>query len=173
MSGTYVDDIIRAAPVLRRRAQTAVADGRLSVNAASRVANLDVEVQDAILNETTNADEVRAKAKAARDVARAGLSVNEQIKAVDAVRSAKKKKHKTTMKSSKFVKLLGPAWGSLTDAANYAQTNVLTPMENDWAWEVINRMRYQLERLDDRVTKPSVLGDMDEMAAFLLAGDES
>ena len=54
MSGAVVNDLIRAAPVLRRRGETVAAGNRLSVGAARRVASLDEAVQDAILDATTN-----------------------------------------------------------------------------------------------------------------------
>lgn len=64
LSKSQVDGTIRALPVLRRISVDDV--HRIPVSAAASVATLPESVQDAILAETTNRDEVKQKAKAAR-----------------------------------------------------------------------------------------------------------
>jgi hypothetical protein len=167
MGHKYVNDVIIAAPVIRRRDETAADGRRLSVSAARRVATLDVEVQNAILDETTDRDEVQTKATAAKNAVKAGLPVEAQIEAAQAIPTKPKAKKRKAQKS-RFIKLLGPAWTHLQDSAIYVQTNTLSEMENDWGWVVLERMKLELERIQDQLHRPITVRDVDAEAAFLL-----
>ena len=176
LSHGRVDGIIRATPVLRRRSQ--VQDSSTSVEKAIAVATLPVAVQDAILGEDASdihEDDVKAKAKAARKAKRDAenegreATVEELIDAAANVKAKKptKKKHK-----SRFTSLLAQATAFAEDAADYAQSNVLSDIENEYGWSRVEKLRYHADRIAEALTRPEHIRDMDEEFAELLTEGE-
>lgn len=171
MSKNYVDDVIQAAPVLARRSQTHADGMRISVGAAKRVATLDESVQDAIFSQTTVRDEVAVRAKAARNVAKAGLPVEAQIEAAAAV-PVKPKKRKFKLSDSKLVRRLSPAVWHAEDAANFINSDYqMTDSENDYAWKAVADLRFAAQRIEERLYKPRHVRDWDDEAASILSED--
>lgn len=173
MTGRHVNKIILAAPVIARQMERGhpVASLHGGVWAATIVATLDVAVQDAILDSSTTGNDVAAKAKAVRKVAKAGLSVDAQIAAAEAIAATPPKKKKPKVKASRFVELLGPALHHVQVAADYAQTTELDAMENDWGWDWLDRIERHVERLRDKMYRPLNVRDVDAEAAVFLGGD--
>ena len=179
LSRGRMDDIIRAAPVLRRRALESKAQP--TVEKARIVATLPVAVQDAILDDQDgqiHEHDVGAKAKAARAVAKAieqnegrEATPAEQIEAAASV-AAKKPKRKPKMKASKFVSNLAQAHWHLEQAANIAHNEQIDDVENDYGWAMTSKVEYEIERLREKLYQPEIVKDADEAFAELLGGDE-
>jgi hypothetical protein len=55
----------------------------------------------------------------------------------------------------------------LESAGDFAQGH-LNETENDFAWETLRQIEYQIERTRDRLTKPELSGDFDEEIKELL-----
>lgn len=177
-SSKTVDETIRAAPVLRRRTtDDGVARGAVSVNAATVVATLPEKVQDAILDTTEKRDDVKAKAKAARQVVkqvqeREGRDATDEelIEAAAAVKP--KPKPKAKRKHSKFSRHLEAAYYEIQVAADVAQGDVLSDVENDYGWNRVEKIAYELERIKEKLYQPEFVKDPDEAFAELLGGEE-
>lgn len=175
-SNKRVDDTIRAVPVLKRLAtRSAGAHESVSVAAAASVATLPEPVQDAILIESPRRDDASDKAKAVRRVVRAAenegreATVEEQIAATRTVKPKPKRKRR---KHSKFTSNLEQAYWHVEQAADIAQGDTLTDVENDYGWNRVAKIRYQLERVEEKLYRPDVVKDADEEFAELLAGEE-
>lgn len=179
MGKDAVDKIIRARSVLERRSRSA-APRATTISAAAEVATLPDEVQDEILDNAEKRDDVRAKAKAARKVAETaeqnGLSEDEtveaQIAAANAVK-AKPKKAKKSKKHSKFTSNLEQAYYFLEQAADIAQGETLSDVENDYGWNRVAKIEYELGRLREKLYRPEVVKDADDEFAELLSGETS
>jgi hypothetical protein len=175
MSRSQVDRTILALPVLTARA--ARGEPAISASTAAEVAELPEEVQEAILGETTSRDPVRVKAKAARKEAtrirtqEGREPENEEL--IKAATTVKPKKAKKPKHKSKFTSLLAQGVAHVEDAADYAQTNVLTDIENEFGWSRVEKLRLHADRIAECLTRPDHVRDWDEEAALLLAGDES
>lgn len=177
LSGSNVDRTIRALPVLRRLTVRGAHDEMPSIGAAAEVSTLPEAVQDGILGETTNRDIVKAKAKAARKVAKT-IEANEGRHATDeemitAAETVKPKPKKKAKKHSRFTRYLEAAYYEVQQAADYAQGDVLSDTENDFAWNRVGKIRYQLERIEEKLYQPETVKNIDESFAELLAEDES
>lgn len=175
MGESTVSNTILALPVLVRRN----ASGRAApaVSAAKEVATLPPEVQDQILDNTEKRDDIRAKAQAARKVVkqvqeREGRDAtdDELIEAAAAVKP--KPKPKAKRKYSKFSRHLEAAYYEIQVAADVAQGDVLSDVENDYAWNRVEKIAYELERIKEKLYQPEFVKDADEAFAELLGGEE-
>lgn len=178
MSDRRVDAIIAAMPVLRRRSRRAAARAT-SVSAATEVASLPEAVQDEVLDNTETRNEVREKAKAVRKEAKRietqeGREATEDELVEVAKQTPKpKRKPKPKLKDSKFTHALEMAYYEIERAANIANSDVvLTDVENEYGWNRVGKIEYELGRLKDRLTRPDYVRDLDEDAAVLLGGEQ-
>lgn len=177
LSRSRIDNIIRALPVLLRFAADSAAN--VTVEKAAVVATLPDPVQDAILNDQggqIHEDDVKAKAKAARKARRdaenegRAATVDELIDAAATVRPRKPKKR--SRKFSKFTRHLEAAYHEVQQSADYAQGDVLSDTENDFAWNRVAKIRYELERIEDKLYQPETIKDVEAEFAELLGGEE-
>lgn len=176
-SSKSVDDAIRALPVLRRLTLHAGEREMPSMSAAASVATLPEAVQDAILTEAPKRDQASDKAKAARKVQkqvqeREGRDAtdDELIEAAAAVKP--KPKPKAKRKHSKFSRHLEAAYYEIQVAADVAQGDVLSDVENDYGWNRVEKIAYELERIKEKLYQPEFVKDADEAFAELLGGEE-
>lgn len=177
MSRGKVDDLIRAHSVLARFALESKA--LPSVEKARTVATLPTAVQDAILTSDPKAvaeDDVKAKAKAARKTIKAAADEGreatdeELVAATEGVKSIRPKpKHRK--KSSKFTSRMEKAYYEIQQAADIAQGDTLTDVENDYGWNRVAKMRYELDRIEERLYRPEIVKDADAEFAELLGGE--
>lgn len=178
LSRGRIDDMIRARPVLERFARDSRANP--SVEKAKTVATLSVAVQDAILTDDPEAvaeDDVKAKAKAVRKVAKAAATegretTDEELIAAAAGVKSTRPKPKHRKKSSKFTSRMEKAYYEIQQAADIAQGDTLTDAENDYGWNRVAKMRYELDRIEERLQRPEIVRDADEEFAELLGCDE-
>lgn len=180
MSVESVNRAILAIPVIRRFEQDSYSSSP-SVEKAKTVATLPIAVQDAILTEDPKAvaeDDVKAKAKAARKVIKTAeaegreVTDDELIDAVAKVHSTRPKpKHRK--RSSKFTSRCAMALHEIESAANLANSEPLTDTENDYAVAVIAKIRYQIERIEEKLYKPEWKRDVDAEFAELLNGGDA
>lgn len=172
-----VSEIIQALPVIVRLSADRVSAEMPSVSAAARVASLPVKVQDAILTDAPKRNMAADKAKAARAVQRKAeaegreATDDELIAAAAAVKLPKPKPK--SKPSSRFTRYLAAALHETQNAADYAQGDVLSDTENDFAWTVVGRLEHQIERLKDKLFQPDHVRNVDAEFAELLGGDES
>jgi hypothetical protein len=177
MGSSVVNETIQALPVFKRLATDAVGRQMPSVSAAARVASLPEKVQDAILTESPKRNAAADKAKAARKVQRKAeaegreATDDELIAAAAAVTEPPKKKRRK-LPESKFIKLLSDALWFAEQAGDYAQANVLSDVENDWAYNRLEKLRIDIDRIAEKVYKPEHVRSWDDEAAALLGGDE-
>jgi len=172
MSKSTVEGIIQSLPVLRRL----MSDGvglELAPSAAARIAALPIAVQDAILEITTNRDEISKRAnnvrKAIRQAEGEGREATIEELIAAAQQPVKKKKKSKPKYDSKFISLFTEGLHLIKEAADYAQENDLDPTENDWGWNRVEKLRYQTDRIAERIHRPAHLRDMDEELEKLLA----
>lgn len=174
MSKDTVDNAILASPVIARRAPLGA---RVLVTAAVAVAKLPEAVQDAILDSTEKRDDVKAKAKAVRKVVKQAealgreASVEEQVEA--AAQATPKSKPKKEKKRSRFTSAMEQAYYFIEQAADIAQGDTLTDVENDYAWNRVAKVRYQADRIEEKLYRPESVRDADEEFAELLAGEQA
>jgi hypothetical protein len=177
-TASAVNSEILAATVIRRFDKDSLSNAP-SVEKAKTVATLPIAVQDAILTDDPKAiaeDDVKAKAKAARKVKKQAeaegreATDGELIAAAANVKSTRPKpKHR---KSSKFTSRMEKAYYEIQQAADIAQGDTLTDAENDYGWNRVAKMRYELDRIEERLQRPEIVRDPDEEFAELLAGEE-
>lgn len=169
MSREMVDQTIQARPVLSR-----VTSSPLSISTAATIATLDEDVQDAILEQTTNRDEVKEKAKNVRkrkkqiQMQEGREPTSEELVAAAKEEPKQKRKQKPKLKESKFTHDLALAEYHAERAADIATSSVLTDVENEYGWSQLKKIEYQLARLKDVLTRPDFARDIDEEAAALL-----
>lgn len=174
LSGGRVDEIIRAVPVLKRWPDGR--DSRPSIAKAHMVATLPEAVQDAILTEDPAAireQDVQAKAKEVRKEAKrireqeGHEPTDEELVAVARRPVKAKRTKKPKVKGSRFIELLSQGYTFTKEAADYANNNVLSDTENDWAWNRVEKARHQLDRIAEQLYRPTHVRDWDEEFAKL------
>lgn len=69
---------------------------------------------------------------------------------------------------SKFSGYLEVAYHEAQQAADYAQGNTLTDTENDYGWDRVQKLRYQADRIAERLYRPDHVKDVDEEFGKLL-----
>lgn len=172
MSESNIKRIITAAPVIVRVAD---AGRSVSVGTAATVATLDEEVQDAILEQTTNRDAVKEKAKAVRkrkkqiQTQEGREPTSQELIQAASEEPKQKRKPKPKLKESKFTHDLALAEYHIEHGTDIAVSTVLTDVENEYGWSQLKKIKYQLDRLEDVLTRPDFARDIDEEAAALLA----
>lgn len=177
MGESTVNDAIRALPVLRRYLTAEISAVDMpSVSAAASVALLPESVQDAILSAAPKRSTASDKAKAARKVQKR-IEQNEGREATDdeliaAASAVKPPTRKPKAKhTSRFTGLLAKATAFAEDAADYAQSNVLSDVENEYAWSRVEKLRYHADRIAEVLNRPEHVRDMDEEFAELMEGE--
>jgi hypothetical protein len=178
MSKSTVDEHIKAVPVLKRYATLDMSSmSKPSVTAASRVATLPEPVQDAILAESPKRNDASDKAKAVRREAKRieqqegrEPTTDELVKVAQAQPTPKRKPKRKH--HSRFTSLLAQAVALTEDAADYAQANALTDIENEYGWSRVEKLRLHADRIADMLTRPDHVRDWDDEAAALLGGEQ-
>jgi hypothetical protein len=179
MSKTNVNDAIRALPVLQRLGSTDMSS-KPSVSAAAAVSTLPEPVQDVILTDSPKRNDASDKAKAVRKEAKRIETQEGREPTVEelvevAKRDPKPKRKPKPKHKSRFTSLLAQAVAFAEDAADHAQSNPLSDIENEFGWSRVGKLREHTERIDEvlrEIGRPDHVRDLDEEWAPVLGGDE-